>query len=262
MICDEYGGVFPQEFNEIIKLPGIGTYTAGAISSIAFGRPRAAVDGNVLRVITRITEDPHDIMDEKFRKSMTACLEKIYPAGKCSEFTQSLMELGAIICVPNGAPRCSDCPLSTHCLAAKHNTQADYPVKKKKAERKVEKKCVFLLCHEDKVAFVKRQEEGLLSGMWQFPNIEGHLTLEEAKSWVEAVGLKPVSITEKAEKKHIFTHIEWHMQCFLVQCIDKCITLNCDNAQLLNAFTWINIEDISTEVALPTAFKKFMTYLP
>ena len=132
-IYAEYQGQFPDKFEDILNLPGIGSYTAGAVASIAFGQARAAVDGNVLRVITRLTEDGRDIMDAKFRKEMTEQLEKIYPPKECGDFTQSLMELGAVICVPNGAPKCEICPLGSLCGAFQNGTQVQYPVKKKEA---------------------------------------------------------------------------------------------------------------------------------
>ena len=122
VICGQYSGMFPEEYSEILKLPGIGKYTAGAVSSIAFGQPCSAVDGNVLRVITRLEENDTDIKDEKFKKQIGERLEEVYPAGYCSEFTQSLMELGATVCVPNGEPKCEKCPLKSGCGAYKNNT--------------------------------------------------------------------------------------------------------------------------------------------
>ena len=133
IICEKHHGIFPKEYKEILALPGIGKYTAGAISSIAFGMPRAAVDGNVLRVITRLSEINQDIQDEKFRKYIGEQLESIYPREHCSVFTQSLMELGAVVCVPNGAPNCGECPLNMGCQAYQHSTWEKYPVKGEKA---------------------------------------------------------------------------------------------------------------------------------
>ena len=160
----EYQGQFPDKFEDILNLPGIGSYTAGAVASIAFGQARAAVDGNVLRVITRLTEDGRDIMDAKFRKEMTEQLEKIYPPKECGDFTQSLMELGAVICVPNGAPKCEICPLGSLCGAFQNGTQVQYPVKKKKSARKIEKKTVLILQYKDCIAIKKRGKEGVFSG--------------------------------------------------------------------------------------------------
>lgn len=246
MICAEYQGSFPSEFDMVVKLPGIGTYTAGAICSIAFEKPVAAVDGNVLRVITRLTKNPTDIMDNKFREEMKKKLEKVYPAGRCGDFTQSLMELGAMVCVPNGAPKCKECPLRKLCSACLENCQTEYPVKKKKAERKIENKTVFILRCGKETAFCKRGEEGILKEMWELPNEEGHLSEEEIFEWLGRYKLKAEGKPEKLNgKKHIFTHIEWHMDSYLIRCEKKS-----------SAFTWLDEKQVDTKLALPTAFKK------
>lgn len=251
IICKDYQGQFPKELEKILELPGIGAYTAGAIASIAFEQAAAAVDGNVLRVITRLTQDSSDIMDAKFRKEVTAMLERVYPKQGRGDFTQSLMELGAVVCVPNGAPKCKECPISFLCGAYQNQAQMQYPVKKKKAARKIQKKTVVVLWHEDKVALHKRGEKGLLSGMWELPNMDGYKTFEELKQWLANQGImvrdakKPENT--KNEVKHIFTHIEWHMQYWIV---------SCEAVAGENNFTWVTQEQIKTQIALPTAFRK------
>lgn len=253
VICNEYQGEFPQDFEIILKLPGIGTYTAGAISSIAFEKARAAVDGNVLRVITRLTENSQDIMDAKFRKEVTEKLEKVYPKTDRGDFTQSLMELGAVVCVPNGEPKCEVCPLNSLCRACKNHTQMKYPVKKKKAERKKEEKTVLILQYQDKIALNKRKKEGLLSGMWELPNLEGKKTFEEIKQWLLDRGIvtenpsMPKNKQEWIKKKHIFSHVEWHMEGVIIPCA---------SVKEENGFTWITREQLENEIALPTAFQK------
>lgn len=249
VICSEYEGKFPQDFEVILKLPGIGTYTAGAISSIAFEKARAAVDGNVLRVITRLTENVQDITDIKFRKQITEELEKVYPQTRRGDFTQSLMELGAMVCVPNGAPKCQECPLNMLCGACRNQTQMQYPVKKKKAQRKIEKKTILILLHEDKIALSKRSEEGLLSGMWELPNLKGNKSEKEIIQWLSdrEIAAERRQQTERIQKKHIFSHIEWHMECEI---------MNCCEVGTDNIFTWVTKEQLQKEIALPTAFKK------
>ena len=133
-ICEKYNGIFPDEYEQLLSLPGIGAYTAGAVASIAWNKPYAAVDGNVLRVVTRLTADSREISDTKFKNEITAALQEIYPVDKCGIFTQSLMELGAVVCMPNGTPRCTECPLQSLCSACAAGTQPAYPVKKKKAQ--------------------------------------------------------------------------------------------------------------------------------
>jgi A/G-specific adenine glycosylase len=245
IVCNEYGGNFPTEYKELLSLPGIGKYTVGSISSIAFGLPRAAVDGNVLRVITRLEENSRDIMDEKFRREIAEQLEKVYPTGQCSEFTQSLMELGAMICVPNGAPKCEECPLKEGCRAHQNNTWEQYPVKKEKPKRKKIDKTVFLLHCGNEMAIEKGEDTGLLAGLWKFPNVEQKMKKAEIEEWLSEQSLKPVSIEKAKKVKHIFTHIEWHMQCYVVQCKEK-----------NKKFNWVSEGDLEETIALPTAYKK------
>lgn len=247
IICEQYQGAFPDDYKRILALPGIGAYTAGAISSIAFGKPRAAVDGNVLRVITRLTESSQDILDSRFRKLVTEELEKVYPVQRSGDFTQSLMELGAMICVPNGFPKCEACPLNHLCSACHHQTQMQYPVKKKKAERKIQYKTVLILKHQDKIALHKRPQQGLLGGMWEFPNLEGKKTKREMKEWLAAQGIVVENIVKSDDKKHVFTHVEWHMSSFIVDC--GAINQN-------DSYIWVTKESLEKEYALPTAFKK------
>lgn len=251
IICNTYQGHFPERFEEILGLPGIGAYTAGAISSIAFEQKRAAVDGNVLRVITRLTKDRQDIADTGFRRQVTEELEKIYPPRHRGDFTQSLMELGAVVCVPQGAPRCGECPLKAMCGAFCSGTQAQYPVRKKKADRKIEEKTVLLLRCRDKFAIRKRGKEGVLSGMWELPNLNGKQTRQQLLQWLADKNLAVKDIRQPAGKacsmKHIFTHIEWHMECWVAEC---------EAVEKNSEFIWVSERQMETEIALPTAFKK------
>jgi len=269
MICSKNHGQFPQTYEEILKLPGVGAYTAGAVASIAFGQPVAAVDGNVLRVYTRLMQDSHDIMDTRFRGQVAEALTQIYPQQKCDrslfneraasacavracgDLTQSLMELGAVVCVPNGEPKCSICPLNQMCSAYQSGTQQQFPVKKKKAARKIQEKTVLLLEYQDKIALRKRGTEGLLSGMWELPNIDNHATMQEVCQWLEdeGIGIDKMIEPNRAKKvvKHIFTHIEWHMTYW---------TVICASVAGKNSFTWVTKEQLTKEIALASAFRK------
>ena len=160
-VVDRYGGVIPSAYEQLRALPGIGDYTAGAIASIAYGAPRAAVDGNVLRVITRLCGDFRDIGSLSVKREITAALEQVYPIGRCGDFTQSLMELGATVCLPNGAPHCKECPLHEDCIAYLQNCADELPVKKPKKERQVFSYLVLILKRDGKIAIRKRTAEGL-----------------------------------------------------------------------------------------------------
>lgn len=245
VISEQYKGKFPEEYSEILKLPGIGKYTAGAISSIAFGQPCSAVDGNVLRVITRLEENGTDIKDEKFKKQIGEKLEEVYPVGCCSEFTQSLMELGATVCVPNGEPKCEECPLKRGCSAYKNNTWQKYPVKQEKIKRKRIDKTVLILSIEQKIAVRKREEKGLLGGLWELPNVDEKMNEQEVKQWLEERGIEVIQIKKHKSAKHIFTHLEWYMKCYQVVCKEE-----------NSSFEWASKEELNQTIPLPTAFRK------
>ena len=205
IICDQYEGKFPDNYKEILALPGIGKYTAGAISSIAFGLPRAAVDGNVLRVVTRLNEIAADITDEKFRRQIGESLERIYPENYCSDFTQSLMELGAMVCLPNGAPKCKECPLRKGCLARKNNTWNEYPLKIEKAKRKIVDMTVLILHCQEKIAVRQRPQKGLLAGMWEFPNIDCIMNQQQICQWLNQKNICVSDIKKRKNATHVFT---------------------------------------------------------
>ena len=244
-IMELHGGVFPHDYEAIRKLPGIGDYTAGAISSICFDAPRAAVDGNVLRVVSRLTEDPTPIDLPARKREVTAALEAVYPA-EAGEFTQALMELGATLCGPNWVPRCESCPCRSFCGGANHGTAEQYPVKLPKKGKREEERSVFILSCDGMYALEKRPETGLLAGLWQFPNVAGRLQTVRALETVEKMGLRPREITKIIERKHIFTHIIWKMQGIYLEV-----------AEASGDFHWMTAAEIRETAALPTAFRQF-----
>lgn len=278
-ILKEYGGIMPSDYEELLKLKGIGSYTAGAISSIAFGKPVPAVDGNVLRVISRVTADDSDIMKQSVRKNMEQHLLKLMTQHNIDEedagcyileeqnedidfehrtnnpphqmrralsggygcqleiekcqvanansksslyhvipqiFNQALMELGAMVCVPNGTPHCEVCPWKELCEARKQKRISELPVKKKAKERRIEEKTVLIVKDGEQIALHKRPKKGLLAGLYELPNIEGHLTEQEVTDYLRKQGYEPVRIQKVCDAKHIFSHVEWHMKGYVV----------------------------------------------
>ena len=179
VIMDQYAGEFPGEYKAVLALPGIGEYTAGAICSICFDAPTPAVDGNVLRVISRLTDDSTSIDKPAFRKAITESLSAVYP-DRAGDFTQALMELGATVCGPNRKPDCENCPCKTFCLGFARGTAEELPVKKAKPQRRIEEKTVLILSCDGFYALHKRPDKGLLAGLWEFPNLSGKLELPEA----------------------------------------------------------------------------------
>ena len=247
IIVQQYGGTFPKTKAEIMKLPGIGSYTAGAVLSIVYNQPVPAVDGNVLRVISRVTEDYQCIDEESVKKEVESKLSEVYPKNQCGDFTQSLMELGATVCVPNGKPLCSQCPLLSVCMANKNDTYDLLPVRKEKIPRKIRQLTVFVFLCQGKIALQKRKEKGVLEGMWELPNMDGFMEIKEVIFHAKKQAECNCEVEKIKKAKHIFTHIQWEMICYYIAC----------EAPFGN-YVWADSEALEKEYSVPTAFKKFM----
>lgn len=217
MIMEEYGGRMPDEYEEIQKLPGIGSYTAGAIASIAYHRKAPAVDGNVLRVLGRLRMDGGDIMQQSVKKRVEEELFLSMGEERPGDFNQALMELGAMVCIPNGEPRCGQCPWENLCLAHREGRETEFPVKSAKKPRTIEEKTVLIILDENRAALCKRPSKGLLAGMYEFPSISGKRTEEEVLSYLKDRGLSVLRIEPLRECRHIFTHKEWHMTGYFIR---------------------------------------------
>jgi len=253
-IMEIHGGEFPREFEAIRGLAGIGNYTAGAISSFAFGIPKPAVDGNVLRVISRITGNYDDIMKASTKTKVEEQLSKVIPEDAACDFNQGLIELGAIVCVPNGVPKCEECPVAHICEAHQKGIENELPVKKKAKERKIEKKTVFIFKDGENVAIKKRPKKGLLAGLYELPNVEGGLTQDEALAYSRSIGLAPLHIKPLGEAKHIFSHVEWHMIGYSIR-VDE-LEKSCTENML-----FIHPEEVQNEFPIPAAFEKYVKYV-
>lgn len=253
----EYGGEFPDTYEEILSLKGIGSYTAGAVSSFAFGRQRAAADGNVLRVLSRLLADDRDITKQSVRKGMEKWIESVIPQDGAGDFNQGLIELGALICAPNKMPRCGECPLAGLCAAHKDKRELDYPTRKKTKARKIEERTVFLFREGEKTAIRKRPSRGLLAGLYEFPNIKGTLTREEAFAYSKEMGFSPIRILPLGGAKHIFSHVEWRMNGYMIQ-IDE---LKEGGTKAGKDLFFVSLEDLQKTYAVPAAFSAFSSYL-
>lgn len=242
-VMEEYGGEIPSEYAELLKLKGIGPYTAGAIASIAFAKPCAAVDGNVLRVMARLTAHEGNIAETRVKKYWENEITAVIPSERPGDFNQALMELGATVCLPSGMPKCSICPLRAICCAYKNEQTAIFPVRSGTNPRAQEQLSVFFLVSENKIALRKRPKNGLLSNLWELPNCPKD-TL--AFAFLQELGVYGVELFPLPQQKHIFTHIEWHMECYYGNIFEK------HPADLL----WVTKEDVKERYALPSAFKK------
>ena len=245
IIMTQYDGRFPQDYRQVLSLPGIGEYTAGAICSIAYNAPTPAVDGNVLRLVSRLTDDSTPIDLPAVKVSVQARLAAVYPA-RAGDFTQALMELGATVCGPNRAPDCESCPCRDICLGHARGSAEKLPVKSPRRETRREEKTVFILRWEGRDALQRRPEEGLLAGLWQFPNISGFAEPSEALEQTRRWGLHPRELCRQVRRKHIFTHIIWDMWGYYL-----------DVKEPGGDFVWLTGAEIDAQAALPTAFRLF-----
>lgn len=253
VLLQEENRSFPESYEELLRLPGIGFYTAGAIASIAYNQCVSAVDGNVLRVIMRYLGCFDDITQEKTKKQVKLSLDQVIPQKQPGQFNQALMELGALVCVPNGAPLCGICPLCEKCFAKKKSLIQEIPVKKAGKKRRIEEKVVLLFFDHGRVAIRKRPQQGLLAGLWEFP-MEDSMELTELVSYLEKdeLGFGQIGLPGKA--KHIFSHIEWQMTGYAVELERK-------NPAWAKQFVWADEQQLREEYAVPNAFAYYKKYV-
>lgn len=252
-VMAEYGGELPADYEKLLTLKGIGHYTAGAIASIAYGIPMPAVDGNVLRVIMRVSADDSDIMKQSVKNQVENVLEKMMPKEDAGAFNQALMELGATVCLPNGEPLCGQCPWKDFCEARTQGIWQNLPVKTKAKARRTEKKTVLIIRDGDKIVLHKRPKKGLLAGLYEFPNVEGHLSPDEALKVAQQFRLHPLRIQKLEDAKHIFSHVEWHMSGYMIQ-VDS---LTREEADLL----FVEVAESEEKYPIPSAFAAYTKYM-
>ncbi len=283
-MVEHYGGRVSEEYEQLLTLPGIGSYTAGAICSIAYGRPHPAVDGNVLRVLMRVTGDNADIGRQSVRSGVEARLQELmldYPAvaTDCSDrmqmeavsqqddledtmqvrlypgvFNQALMELGALVCVPNGEPHCMECPWQEFCIAYQQDRISELPVRSKPKARRVEERTVLVIREGERVALHKRPQKGLLAGLYELPNCEGYLDADAVVSYIKGMGYEPLRVRPLTDAKHIFSHVEWHMRGYAVWISDRETTAD-------EPWLFVEAQDAQERYAIPSAFARYAQYL-
>ncbi len=247
LIMDEMGGIFPISYKQILALPGIGPYTAGAIASIAFGQPTPAVDGNVLRVMSRIFALP-EIDQTNVQTAIKQQVADNFPPGREGDYTQALMELGALVCIPHN-PVCSSCPLTSKCQAYAQNKQNLWPIIKEKKQVRKTSRLVAVIRNGEYILMHQRPSTGLLAGLWEFPGVEGSLKKDFAAKFTDEYGLKLKIGKHLLDAKHVFTHLEWDMKVY-----EASLTSDDDCSQRTD-FKWIRQGELD-QLAIPTAFQK------
>lgn len=247
----EYHGGFPEEYELLLKLPGIGEYTAGAIASIAFQKSVPAVDGNVYRIYTRLMEDDSDITQSKVRKRIRDAVGAVIPKERPGEFNQALMDLGAMVCLPNGQPLCADCPVARWCRSREKGNMLAFPVKPAKKPRRVQERTVFLLEYQGRYLIQQRPDKGLLAGLWEFPSEEGRLTPEELRDFIQDQGVDLGQIELLGSGKHIFSHVEWHMLGYLIHLQEL-------REEFMQDFVLADVKQIQSQYSIPSAFSVYL----
>lgn len=259
LVTERHGGVLPRDFDALLALPGIGRYTAGAIASIAYGEPRPAVDGNVLRVVMRLAAAREDIMRDATKRAVENALADVMPK-EPGLFNQALMELGALVCLPRAA-RCGDCPLAGLCLAHARHVENELPVKSPKKARRIETRTVLLIERGGRFAILKRPDRGLLAGLWELPNVAGELTRRDAAALLRDAGFTLRSLRRLPDTRHIFTHIEWALTGWHAR-LSEGDLLREERARYgpspLPPLTWAEREELTTVYGIPAAFHRYL----
>lgn len=264
-IMEDHGGQMPPTKKELLALSGIGDYTSSAIASIAFGERTPAIDGNLLRVYARMMKEEENIKTGTAKKKAETWFLKFMPEDRPGDFNQAVMDLGATVCLPNGAPECGICPWKEFCRAHADGTEQRYPVIPPKKERRKEEKTILVLIDETgRIALRKRPEKGLLAGLWEYPALEGKKSSKEVLSAVRELlggaagnplpgGFDVLDLEFLPKAKHIFSHIEWHMTGFAVRVRKP--------AAGEVPLQWVTPQELSETYAVPTALVKYTEWI-
>lgn len=255
-VMEEYGGRMPGSRRELMELKGIGSYTAGAIASIAFGKKEPAVDGNVLRVLSRLRMDDGEITDPRVRQRVERELGEAMSAFRPGDYNQALMEIGALVCVPGGRPGCGECPLAALCMAHQYSCEQDYPKKAAKKPRVIEERTVLVIQDGSRAVLRRRPARGLLAGLYELPSLDGHRSAREVTRYLTENGLKILRIQRLADSRHVFTHREWHMWGYRIR-VDGLEPRGCSR----ETEDWLYVEPEETRERYPIP-SAFAAYLP
>ncbi len=253
VIVNDYQGVFPADYDKLLRLPGVGEYTAGAIASIAFDIPVPAVDGNVMRVLARLTGDETDVLSAKAKQHYASIVRQMLPQKHAGRFNQALMELGETVCLPRANPDCAHCPWQAMCCAYAAGRTAQLPRRARKKPRRIEKRLLGVVCivgDVPRVLLHKRDGAGLLANLWELPNA---LTQDEDTLLPPSIMAQCRYDCNLGDAKHIFSHVEWHMTGRLYRM---------PNSALPEGYCAVTLDELRNDYALPSAFRAYTAMLP
>ena len=265
MIVRDFQGCFPEDEKTLLSLPGIGPYTAGAIASIAFGRPVPAVDGNVMRVISRVTGSRADILLPETRKRIDAALRESLPVHDAGAFNQALMDLGAMICLPGKNAGCAVCPLYDRCVAGRGELTDQIPVRNVRTKKKKQERTVLVIRDGTRTVLVRRAEKGLLAGLYEPPCLDGKAGADEALAYLRSHQLSPLRIRKLPDAGHVFTHLVWEMTGFeiLVEDMAESALPETEPPRQMPAGEWFAVRTgrIGEAYAIPSAYRAYVPYM-
>ncbi|MBR2719422.1 MAG: A/G-specific adenine glycosylase [Clostridia bacterium] len=243
-VAEELGGVIPSDVKELLKISGIGEYTAGAIASIAYDRCVPAVDGNVIRVVSRVRGIRENVGIPSVKRQITQAAAELVPQERPGDFNQAMMDLGATICVP-GTPSCERCPVAEMCDACREGDAEDIPELPRKNPPKVINYDLCLIYNGDRV-LMRQRTETMLQGLWIYPMIEEHHTAKQLPALVKRrIGLPVADIQPAGEAKHVFTHQVWQMKIYTMS----------TTAEAPDGWRFVTLEEMQA-LTIPTAVKK------
>ncbi len=266
-VMEEYGGSLPADYNALLKLPGIGPYTAGAIASIAYGQAVPAVDGNVLRVLARFLADREDISQPAVRKRAWTLLSAAMPKDCPGEFNEGIMELGETVCLPGGRPLCEKCPLEKLCRGRRQGMEEELPVKAAPKPRRTEERTILILQRETadgcrQTAIRRRPGKGLLAGLFELPSLDGFIGEEGVRRYLAEQGLSPLRIEKAGQARHVFSHVEWDMEGYLIELAAAKEAAGAGTAgEEAGGFLYVDSRQLRDRYALPSGFRAYRKWI-
>lgn len=242
VLIRDYGGRLPADYEALLGLPGIGPYTAAAIAAMAFQQPYVAMDGNLERIFARILGETEPIHLGPVKGRLKACAEAYLDHDRPGDYNQALMDLGAGVCLSHGRPLCPQCPWQDLCQGKAKGLLYLIPQKAPRKKRRQEARTIFVHVWGKQMLLRQRPDQGLLAGMWEFPNL-ARTHPRPLEAWEAAFGDR---LGDLGSHQHIFSHIQWEMQGYVIQH---------ETRPPFYQGQWVDLHEIASSYALPAAFQ-------